>query len=340
MSPARPAKKAKKAAKKRPSAKAAVKKRAPAKAVVKQRAPVKAVVKQRAPAKAARKAAGRGETQPRAPMLRPLPVYEFEAGGLQGYVRLADPQRGIEFSGCGEGKRLPGTCREVLSLRHYLARGEGGLLIPREEAKCDGRVDKQGVVFTYGPAAKWPIDATARYELLLEGGVDVTFAFTLAKGLKGFEAGVETLTSRTQASIHVHTGGKWTAAAAGPRLQRFYPRNMGVRELIADGRWNGLRMAGIGLAVEPQGYDYPVAVVWEPDTKWALAYMALTEECSSIWVNGADNAVGLGLVGADIKPKSATTCRVRALLCQVTQLDDILPYYRDFVQEARTTRKH
>lgn len=330
MSPARPAKKAKEAAKKR----------APARAAVKKRAPAKAAVKKRTPAKAATKATGLGETGAKTPMLRPLPVYEFEAGGLQGYVRLADPQRGIEFSGCREGKHLPEACKEVLSLRHYLARGEGGLLIPREEVKCDGSVDKQGVVFKYGPAAKWPIDATARYELLPEGGVDVTFAFTLAKGLKGFEAGVETLTPRTQANIHVHAGGKWTAAAAGPRLQRFYPRNMGVRELIADGRWNGLRMAGIGLSVEPQGYDYPVAVIWEPNTKWALAYMALTEECSSIWVNGADNALGLGLVGADIKPKSGATCRVRALLCPVTQLDDILPYYRDFVREARTTRKH
>lgn len=330
MSPARPAKKVKKAAKKR----------APARAAVKKRAPAKAAVKKRTPAKAATKATGLGETGAKTPMLRPLPVYEFEAGGLQGYVRLADPQRGIEFSGCREGKHLPEACKEVLSLRHYLARGEGGLLIPREEVKCDGSVDKQGVVFKYGPAAKWPIDATARYELLPEGGVDVTFAFTLAKGLKGFEAGVETLTPRTQANIHVHAGGKWTAAAAGPRLQRFYPRNMGVRELIADGRWNGLRMAGIGLSVEPQGYDYPVAVIWEPNTKWALAYMALTEECSSIWVNGADNALGLGLVGADIKPKSGATCRVRALLCPVTQLDDILPYYRDFVREARTTRKH
>jgi hypothetical protein len=330
MSPAKPAKKAKKA----------VKKRAPTKAAVKKRAPITAAAKKRAPVKVEVKTTGRSETRPKAPMLRPLPVYEFEAGGLQGYVRLADPQRGIEFSGCSEGKHLPGACKEVLSLRHYLARGEGGLLTPREESKCDGSVDKQGVVFKYGPAAKWPIDATARYELLPEGGVDVTFAFTLAKGLKGFEAGVETLTPRTQGNIHVHAGGKWAAAAAGPRLQRFYPRNMGVAELIADGRWNGLRMAGIGLAVEPQGYDYPMAVVWEPNTKWALAYMALTEECSSIWVNGADNALGLGLVGADIKPKSGATCRVRALLCQITQLDDILPRYRDFVQEARTTRKH
>ncbi|MCJ7821628.1 MAG: hypothetical protein MUQ26_00845 [Armatimonadetes bacterium] len=320
MSPAKAPKKAKKAAKKS--------------------APAKAAAKKRAPVQAAAKASGRGEAGATKPTIRPLPIYEFEAGGLQGYVRLADPQRGIEFSGCREGKHLPGACTEVLSLRHYLARGEGGLLIPREEATCDGSVDKHGVVFKYGPAAKWPIDATARYELLPEGGVDVTLAFTLAKGLKGFEAGVETLTSRTQANIHVHTGGKWTAATAGPRLQRFYPRNMGVRELIADGRWNGLRMAGIGLAVEPQGYDYPLAVAWEPNTKWALAYMALTEECSSIWVNGADNALGLGLVGADIKAKSATTCRVRALLCQVTDLDDVLPHYRDFVREARTTRKH
>ncbi len=330
MSPAKAAKKtAKKAAKKRTPAKAAVKKRAPAKTAAKKRAPA-----------APRKAGGRGEARPNAPMLRPLPVYEFEAGGLRGYVRLADPQRGIEFSECLEGKHLPGSCKEVLSLRHYLARGEGGLLVPREEAKCDGSVDKQGIVFQYAPAAKWPIEATARYELLPEGGVDVTFAFALSKGLKGFEAGVETLTPRTQATTYVHAGGRWTPAAAGPRLQRFYPRNMGVAELIADGRWNGLRMAGIGLSVEPQGYDYPMAVIWEPSTRWALAYMALTEECSSVWVNGADQTLGLGLVGADIKPRSAATCRVRALLCQIAQLNDILPYYRDFVQEARTTRKH
>jgi len=272
-------------------------------------------------------------------MLRPVPVYEFETGGLQGYVRLADPQRGVEFSGCLEGRHLPGACREVLSLRHYLARGEGGLLIPRGECKCDGRLDKQAILFRYRAAAKWPIEATARYELLPQGGVDVTFAFTLAKGMKGFEAGVETLTPQMQSGAYVHAGGRWTPAAAGPRLQRFYPRNMGAAELIADGRWNGLRMAGIGLAVEPQGYDYPMVVMWDSSSHWALAYMALTEECSSVWVNGAERAVGLGLVGADMKPRSAATCRVRALLCEAAQLDDVIPHYREFVREARTTRR-
>ncbi len=142
-----------------------------------------------------------------------------------------------------------------------------------------------------------------------------------------------------QPKAYVHAGGRWTLASAGPRLQRFYPRNLGVAELIADGRWNGLRMAGVGLAVEPSGYDYPMLVVWEGHSGWALAYMALTEECSAVWVNGTERAVGLGLVGADVKARSSVTCRVRVLLCQAAQLDDVLPRYREFVQEARSTRR-
>ena len=303
------------------------------------RAPKKAPKKTRKKSAAPTRPAAKPKARTASPVLRPLPVYEFEASGLRGYVRLADPDRGLEFSAFPDGNALFVPCKEVLSLRHYLSRGEGGLLIPREEAACNGKINKQAVVFQYDQAPKWPVAATARYDLLAAGGVDVTFAFTLAKGRQGFEAGVETVMPRMHQSTYVHAGGRWVHASAGPRLQRFYPRNMGAAELIADGRWNGLRMAGIGLSVEPQGYDYPMLVVWESSTSWALAYMALTDECSSVWVNGADRSLGLGLVGSDIKSRSTTTCRLRALLCQAAQLDDVLPYYREFVQEARTTRK-
>ncbi len=310
------------------------------KKAAKKRAPAKGRAKKRSPTKEAARPSGAGaKGRPAPPALRPVPLYEFEAGGLRGYIRLADPDRGIEFSECLEGKSLPSPCREVLSLRHYLARGDGGLLVPREGAVCNASVAKEAVLFKYDKAPKWPVAATARYELLPEGGVDVTFAFTLSKGMKGFEAGVETLMPTRQSNTYVHASGRWVHAVAGPRLQRFYPRNMGAAELIADGRWNGLRMAGIGLSVEPQGYDYPMVVMWGQNSEWALAYMALTEECSSIWLNGAERTVGLGLVGADVKPRSTATCRVRALLCQAAQLDDVIPYYREFVREARTTRR-
>jgi hypothetical protein len=271
--------------------------------------------------------------------LRPLPVYEFTAGGVLGYIRLADPERGLEFSRCLHGKALPMNCKEVLSLRHYLARQEGGLLVPRDHAECAGTVEAAGAVFRYGKAPKWPVSASARYELLPQGGIDATFTFEFGRSLSGFEAGVETLLSGGQLKTYVHAGGRWIPASAGPRLQRFYPRNLGAAELIADGRWNGLRMAGVGLAVEPSGYDYPILLVWEGHTGWALAYMALTEECSAVWVNGAERGIGLGLVGADVKAKSSVTCRVRVLLCQALQMDDVLPRYREFVQEARSTRR-
>jgi len=320
---------AKKATKKAP-------KRAPAKGsakAAKKRAP-KASASAQGGAKAARKSA------PAAPVLRSLPVYEFVAGDLTGYVRLADPDRGFEFSRALQGKSLPAVCKEVLSLRHYLGRGNGGMLIPREAAECEGKADKRGITFQYRTLTKWPVEATARYELLPAGGLDATFAFAFDSEMKGFEAGIETIIPRTYSGICVHAGGRWVTATAGPRLKRFYPRNLGAAELIADGRWSGLRMAGIGLAVEPRGYDYPMLVLWEPGTEWALLYMGLTEECSSVWVNGADRTIGMALVGANVKARSAATCRVRALLCKVNQLDDVLPYYRDFVQEARATRKH
>ncbi len=276
---------------------------------------------------------------PAKPTLEALAVYRFTAGGLLGYVRLTDPGRGIEFSGSREGGLLPAPCKEVLCLRHYLARGEGGMLAPREEGPCDGRTDKTAIVFRYGALRQWPVTATARYQLLPEGGLDATFAFSFSKALRGFEAAVETIMPTMHPSPHVHTGGRWTPVVVGRHLQRFYPRNLTAAELIADGRWNGLRMGGIGLAVEPQGYDYPMIVVWDATTGWALAHMALTEECNSLWVNGADRTIGLGLIGADVRPSTSTTCRVRVLLCRAAQLGDVLPQYRQFVQEARTTRK-
>ncbi|MCJ7750811.1 MAG: hypothetical protein MUQ65_06910 [Armatimonadetes bacterium] len=311
-------------------------KRAPAKGsakAAKNNAP-KASASAKAGAKVSRKSA------PAAPVLRSLPVYEFVAGDLMGYVRLADPDRGFEFSRALQGKSLPAVCKEVLSLRHYLGRGNGGMLIPREAAECEGKASKSGITFQYRKLAKWPVEATARYELLPAGGLDATFAFAFDSEMKGFEAGIETIIPKTYSGICVHAGGRWVTATAGPRLKRFYPRNLGAAELIADGRWSDLRMAGIGLAVEPRGYDYPMLVLWEPGTDRALLYMALTEECSSVWVNGADRTIGMALVGANVKARSAATCRVRALFCKVNQLDDVLPYYRDFVQEARATRKH
>lgn len=298
----------------------------------------KASASTKASAKSGAKASRK--TAPAAPVLRSLPVYEFVAGDLTGYVRLADPDRGFEFSRALQGNSLPAVCKEVLSLRHYLGRGHGGMLMPREAAECEGKADKSGITFQYGKLAKWPVEATARYELLPAGGLDATFSFSFASEMKSFEAGIETIIPKTYSGICVHAGGRWVTASAGPRLKRFYPRNIGAAELIADGRWSGLRMAGIGLAVEPRGYDYPMLVLWEPGTECALLYMGLTEECSSVWVNGADRTIGMALVGANMKARSAATCRVRALFCKVNQLDDVLPYYRDFVQEARATRKH
>ncbi len=257
---------------------------------------------------------------------------------MQGYLRLSDPDRGFEFSRATGGS-LPAACKEVLSLRHYLARGNAGLLIPREEAECKGAVEKKGIVFRYGAAGRWPVEASARYELLGAGGLDATFAFDFGKDLSGFEAGVETLVSRTHTGIHVHAGGRWISGSAGPRMKRFYPRNIGAAELIADGRWNGLRRAGIGLNVEPQGYDYPMVVVWEQGLASALAWMALTEECSAIWINGAERTIGMGLAGCNVKSGSSYTCRLRVMSCRISHLDEVLPYYREFVQEARSTRK-
>lgn len=306
----------------------------------KKRTTSRTAARKRAPGEAARKEpAEQPEPLFAAPILKPVPMYEFQAGGLRGNVRLADPGRGIEFSAFLEDKLLYGPCREVLSLRHYLARANGGLGIPRQQARCDGKVNKKTVLFRYEAVPKWPVTATARYDLLAEGGVDVTFAFTVGKALRGFEIGIETLASKPPRDTYVHTGGRWARATAGPRLLRFHPRNMAAAELIADGRWNGLRTAGIGIAVEPRGYDHPMIALWEPNTRWALVYMALTEECSSVWINGAEGALGLGLVGADIRAKSTATCRLRALLCQISQPDDILPHYREFVQEARSSRR-
>jgi hypothetical protein len=272
-------------------------------------------------------------------MLRPAPVYEFEAGGLAGHVRLADPGRGLVFCGAAEGKGLPAFSQEVLSLRHYLCRGGSGLLVPREESACEGKVEKNAAVFSYGKLRDWPLTATARYELRPQGGADVTFAFTFARSLRGFEAGVETLMPRSEAAVHIHSGGSWLRVAAGPQVQRFFPRNQGAAELIADGRWQALRLAGIGVAIEPRGYDYPMVVVRDERSGWALAYMALTEECSSVWVSTPSRAIGLGLVGADVSAQARVKCRLRVAFCQAERLDDALGHYREFVQEARAARE-
>jgi hypothetical protein len=274
-----------------------------------------------------------------APVLRPLPIYEFTAGDLLGYARLTDPGRGFEFSGCAKDGPLPAVCKEVLSLRHYLARGDGGLLTPREALPCEAKADKHTVVFRYEKTTKWPVETTARYELLAAGGLDASFDFRFAKEVHGFEAGIETFIPKTYSGLYLHSGGRWLAAPVGPRLKRFYPRNLGAAELIADGRWSGLRLSGLSLAIEPDGYDYPLFVLWEPGRELALAYMGLTEDCTSIWVNGADRTIGVGLLGSTVKAGATATCRLRARLCRISDLDDVLPHYRDFVQHARATRK-
>jgi hypothetical protein len=273
-----------------------------------------------------------------APVLRPVPLYEFVAGGINGHVRLNDPGRGIEFTGAADGRALPAYSQEVLSLRHYFSTADSGLLAPRVDAACAGKVEKNAVVFSYDRPAKWPVAATARYELLPDGGADAAFTFAFSKPLKRFEAGIETLMPRSQPNVYVHSGGNWVRVAAGPQVQKFYPRNLGAAELILDGRWDALRMGGVGLAVEPQGYDYPIVVVRDERTGWAFAYMALTEDCSAVWVNGPERAVGMALLGADVKAQEKAHCRLRVALCQADKLDDTLSCYRQFVQEARARK--
>lgn len=304
----------------------------------------------KAPAgRGARKPAGaakaRAKSRPKAataaprPVFRPVPLYEFTAGGIAGQARLSDPGRGLAFVGGAEGKVLPAASQETLSLRHYLARGESGLLAPREESGCEGKVDGHALLFRYEGSKAWPVAATARYELLPQGGVDAALTFSFAKAIKGFEAGVETVMPRSQPTVYVHSAGAWIRAAAGPQAQLFYPRNQGAAEMIADGRWDRLRLAGVTLAVQRHGYDYPMLVVRDEKRGWALAYMGLTEDCTCVWVSGAERAIGLGLIGGDVKAQSSVTCRLRVVLCPAERLDDTLAHYRAFVQEARAARK-
>ena len=293
----------------------------------------------RKPAKSARPAGARQKKPaPEAPLLRPVPLYEFSAGGLTGYVRLTDPGRGIEFSGSAEGKSLPAYCQEVLSLRHYFSATDGGLSVPRESAQCAGKVEKHAVVFCYDRLPAWPVAATARYELLTQGGADATFAFQFSKGMAGFEAGVETLMPKSLPAVYVHTAGSWARAVMAPQTLRFYPRNIGAAELMADGRWDGLRLAGISLVVETHGYDYPIVVARDERSGWALVHMALTEQCTAMWLNGSQRAIGLGLIGADVQAQEKITCRLRVVLCRADNLDGALTHYRQFVQEARARK--
>jgi len=287
-------------------------------------------------AAARKKTAGRRLQAP--PPLRPVPLYEFALGGLVGQVRLSDPGLGIELLSACDGKSLPAYSREVLSLRHYFARGENGLLAPREEANCAGSTDGYAVTFDYQQPRNWPVEASVRYELLTQGGLDATFAFHFARPLKAFEAGIETLMPRSQPMVYIHSAGAWLRAIAGPQAQRFYPRNAWAAELMADGRWDALRLAGISLVVETHGYDYPMAVVRDERTGWALSYMALTEECTAIWINGPHRTLGLSLIGADVRAQEEVLCRLRVVLCQADSLDDTLVHYRSFVQQARTRR--
>jgi hypothetical protein len=292
-----------------------------------------------APSKPAKQAASRAtKAKQAASLLRPVPLYEFSLGGLTGYVRLTDPGRGLEFSGAAEGKSLPAFCQEALSLRHYSSHLGSGLLAPRESAQCVGKVDGDAAIFTYAALPNWPVTATARYELLPSGGADAIFAFGFSQGIPGFEAGVETLLPKSLPAIYVHTAGSWTRAQVAPQTLRFYPRNVSAAGLMADGRWEPLRRAGMSLLVEPHGYDYPIVVARDERTGWALVHMALTEECGAIWLNGSERAIGLGLIGADVAAKQKLTCRVRVALCRAGNLDDALTPYREFVQQARARR--
>ncbi len=94
----------------------------------------------------------------------------------------------------------------------------------------------------------------------------------------------------------------------------------------------------MSLLVEPHGYDYPIVVARDERTGWALVHMALTEECGSIWLNGSERAIGIGLIGADVAAKQKLTCRLRVALCRAANLDDALTPYREFVQQARARR--
>lgn len=293
--------------------------------------------KKKGVARPPRAAVGKKQPSVEAPGFRPIALYEFSAGGLDGQARLQDPGRGLALTGGSQGKALPARASETLSLRYYLCRARGGLLAPREEAPCEGKLEGNALVFRYQQTRTWPVAAEARYTLLPQGGVEAAFAFTPTKALAGFEAGVGTVFADALPAVHVHCGGSWVRVAAGHGI-RFYPRDLGAAELVADGRWDALRSAGVSVNVESQGYDYPIAVMRDEASGWALVQMALTEDCTSLWVNAAEGSVGLCLLGDDLEAGKAVTCRMRLALCQADRLDEALVPYREFVQEARAGR--
>lgn len=265
--------------------------------------------------------------------LRPVTLYQFQAGQLQGYFRGVAPAPGIELTAAGERQTLTPPGASLLSLTHYLSDAMVGPEAPLAAARTE-ELNDDTLAVRYFPVEQWPVDALV--ELTVVGDyIDIGFNFHFREHLPGFEAQVLSSLSPDLPPAHVHVGGEWFRPALHAKELCFFSRDEAVSATIESGRWDFCFTRGYNVVLDDRGYDYPLLAYVDERSGWSLVQMLMIDECPSISLCAEPLQYNFSLVGRDVKAGEVVACHARLIYGPYKEPEDLLPRYHQFVRDVR-----
>jgi hypothetical protein len=267
--------------------------------------------------------------------LRPVTIYEFQTGQMQGILRGAGPRPGVELTNISDGQPLTPPYHSLLTLTHYLSRAvmdpDAALNNPDRTSEMCGEI----LMVKYPPSMHWPLETTVSYALSREGCVDAGFHFHFHHDLPSFEAQVVSSLCEANAASYVHLEGEWFCPGLREKEMCFFARDNDAARAVEDGRWDFYLSRGWRVMLDERGYDYPMLVHLDQNG-WALVLMLMTEECPVITLGAGPRQHNFSLVGRDIQAGAEITCHARLAYDQFESMKSILPLYHQFVRDVRS----
>jgi len=278
------------------------------------------------------------EAAPESTRLRRVTLYEFETGQLRGHLSGMGANPGINLTAGADGKPLTPSGASMMTLSHYLCSSNIGPYAPLKAEDRRQELHGDSLVIHFPATPHWPLEATVCYTLCETGRIDSIFHFDFRADFPSFEAQVTSTFADSAGVSNLHIDGNWFRPALTGKDFSFFARDRFAEMLVQDGRWDFNVIEGYRVLLDERGYDYPILVLLEEKSGWALVQMCLIDECPSIALCSTPRQHNFSLVGRSVKQGETLTCHARLAYGQFRGLEGILPLYHQFVREVREGR--